>query len=100
MAACRLTTTAGSQAAPDSLLPVKALSHLFRRLWLQALEKAHAAGQLQFFGHLQPLRDPPAFARYRAPLKKAEWVVYAKPPFGGPQHVLEYLGRYTHHLIA
>jgi hypothetical protein len=77
-------------------LPVKVLSRLFRRLFLQALEKAYAAGQLQFFGDLEPLRDPPAFARYLAPLKNADWVVYAKPPFGGPQQVLQYLGRYTH----
>jgi hypothetical protein len=78
------------------LLPVKVLSALFRRLFLQALEKAYAAGKLQFFGDLAPLRHPPAFAGWLAPLKKKRWVVYAKPPFGGPQHVLEYLGRYTH----
>ena len=60
------------------------------------MEKACAAGQLQFFGDLTPLRDPPAFARYLAPLRKRKWVVYAKAPFGGPQHVLEYLGRYIH----
>jgi hypothetical protein len=78
------------------LLPVKVLSRLFRRLFLEALEQAYAAGQLQFFGDLEPLRDPTAFAAYLAPLQKCEWVVYAKPPFGGPQHVLEYLGRYTH----
>jgi Putative transposase/Transposase zinc-binding domain len=77
-------------------LPVKVLSRLFRRLFLEALEKAYAAGQLQLFGDLEPLYDPPAFARYLAPLKNAEWVVYAKPPFGGPQQVLQYLGRYTH----
>ena len=78
------------------LFPVKVLSHLFRRLLLEALEKACAAGQLQFFGDLEALRDPKAFARYLAPLRKSKWVVYAKAPFGGPQHVLEYLGRYTH----
>src|SRR5260221_14322409 len=71
---------------PRFLLPVKVLSRLFRRLLLEALEKVYAAGQLQFFGDLEPLRDPPAFARYLAPLKKAEGVVYAKAPFGGPQH--------------
>jgi hypothetical protein len=65
---------------PGFFLPVKVLSRWFRRLFLEALEKAYAAGQLQFFGHLEPLRDPPAFARYLAPLKNAEWVVYAKPP--------------------
>ena len=78
------------------LLPVKVLSHLFRRLFLQALAAAHAAGKLQFFGELEPLREPQAFAAFLAPLKKQDWVVYAKAPFGGPQHVLEYLGRYTH----
>jgi hypothetical protein len=78
------------------LLPVKVLSRLFRRLFLEQLEAAYAAGQLQFFGEIEGLRDATAFARYLAPVKKTEWVVYAKPPFGGPQHVLEYLGRYTH----
>ena len=78
------------------LLPVKVLSRLFRRLMLEALNKAYAAGQLQLFGHLQPLRDGQAFARYLAPLRQCEWVVYAKAPFGGPQQVLNYLGRYTH----
>jgi len=78
------------------LLPVKVLSARFRRLFLAALAQAHAAGELQFFGDLAPLHDPPAFARYLAPLLYKKWVVYAKAPFGGPQHVLEYLGRYTH----
>ena len=78
------------------LLPVKVLSRFFRRVFLHALEKAHAAGQLQFYGELESLRDPQAFARYLAPLRQCEWVVYAKAPFGGPQHVLQYLGRYTH----
>ena len=78
------------------LLPVKVLSRRFRRLFLTALEKAYAAGKFQFFGDLQPLRDPQAFANYLGPLRKREWVVYAKAPFGGPQHVLDYLGRYTH----
>ncbi len=78
------------------LLPVRVLSRRFRRLLLQALDKAYAAGKLQFFGDLQSLRDPQAFAGYLAPLRKHDWVVYAKAPFGGPQHVIEYLGRYTH----
>jgi hypothetical protein len=77
-------------------LPVKVLSKLFQRLFLEALEKAYAQGQLQFFGDLERLRDPSAFARYLAPLRRSAWVVYAKAPFGGPQRVLEYLGRYTH----
>jgi Putative transposase/Transposase zinc-binding domain len=78
------------------LLPVKVLSRLFRRLFLQALERAYTTGKLRFFGDGEGLSDAPAFARFLAPLHKAEWVVYAQPPFGGPPHVLEYLGRYTH----
>ena len=78
------------------LLPVKVLSARFRRLFLQALAKAYANGELLFFGDLVPLCDPTAFGRYLAPLQYKKWVVYAKAPFGGPQHVLEYLGRYTH----
>jgi Putative transposase/Transposase zinc-binding domain len=81
---------------PGFFLPVRVLSRLFRRLFLEALEKAHAEGQLQFFSELEPLRDASAFAQYLAPVRLTEWVVYAKPPFGGPQQVLEYLGRYTH----
>jgi hypothetical protein len=84
-------------AAPRRfLLPVKVLSRRFRRLVLKALAKAYADGALQFFGELESLRDPSALARFLAPLEHKEWVVYAKPPFGGPAHVLEYLGRYTH----
>ena len=78
------------------LLPVKVLSRLFRRLFLEALERSYAAKKLEFFGELAALRDRQAFRQYLAPLKDQEWVVYAKAPFGGPQHVLEYLGRYTH----
>jgi hypothetical protein len=63
---------------------------------LRYLERAHAAGKLQFHGELQPLSQPQAFARYLAPLRKIKWVVYAKPPFGGPERVLDYVGRYTH----
>ncbi|MEK7406515.1 MAG: IS91 family transposase [Acidobacteriota bacterium] len=81
---------------PGFFLPVRVLSRLFRRLFLEALEKAFHQGRLQFFGELEPLRDPAAFASYLAPVRQAEWVVYAKPPFGGPHQVLEYLGRYTH----
>lgn len=78
------------------LLPVQVLSALFRRLFLEALHQAYAAGKLQFFGDLAELSDPSRFARFLAPLKKRKWVVYAKAPFGGPQQVLQYLGRYTH----
>ena len=84
-------------AAPRKfLLPVRVLSAGFRDLILAALAQAHADGALQFFGEIEPLRDPRAFARFLAFWKNKKWVVYAKPPFGGPAHVLEYLGRYTH----
>ena len=83
---------------PGFFLPVRVLSRLFRRLFLEALRHAYADGQLHFFGDLEPLRDPAAFDRYLAPLRDKEWVVYAKPPFAGPRQVLEYLGRYTHRI--
>ena len=60
------------------------------------MEQTYAAGKLQFYGELQKLSDPESFARYLAPLHDSEWVVYAKAPFGGPDRVLDYLGRYTH----
>jgi hypothetical protein len=81
---------------PDFFLPVRVLSQLFRRLFLKHLQTAFDAGQLQFFSSLEQLRDPGAFARYLEPLRHIDWVVYAKPPFGGPAQVLHYLGRYTH----
>jgi len=81
---------------PGFFLSVRVLSRLFRRLFLTQLQGAFEAGRLRFFNALEPLQEPSAFARYLAPVRQAEWVVYAKPPFGGPQHVLEYLGRYTH----
>ena len=82
---------------PRFFLPVLVLSRLFRRLFLEMLEQAYRAGKLEFFSELQPLQDLAAFARYLNPLRQIEWVVYAKPPFGGPERVLEYLGRYTPH---
>jgi hypothetical protein len=77
-------------------LPVRVLSRLFRRLFLEQLAEAHAAGWLLFFGALAKLADPDAFAQYLAPSRKVEWVVYSKRPFGGPEAVLAYLSRYTH----
>lgn len=77
-------------------LPVRVLSRLFRRRFLEELEKAHRTGQLQFFGEYAPLADAMAFAEWIAPLGKCEWVVYAKRPFAGPAAVLAYLSRYTH----
>lgn len=81
---------------PGFFLPVRVLARLFRRLFLKALRQAYQRGQLRFYGELEPLREPAAFGRYLAPLQRLQWVVYAKPPFGGPENVLEYLGRYTH----
>jgi Putative transposase/Transposase zinc-binding domain len=81
---------------PGFFLPVRVLSRLFRRLFLDALRGAFAAGELGFFGELAELAGPAAFARRLRELRQVEWVVYAKPPFGGPQQVLAYLGRYTH----
>ena len=81
---------------PGFFLPVRVLSRLFRRLFLERLLAAHQAGRLKFFGDHAALADAQAFAAYLAPLRRAEWVVYAKRPFGGPQAVLAYLSRYTH----
>jgi hypothetical protein len=72
------------------------LARLFRRLFLASLEKAFAAKKLTFYGSLEALRDCRAFQRYLAPARKAEWCVYAKPPFAGPEQVLAYVARYTH----
>jgi ssDNA-binding Zn-finger/Zn-ribbon topoisomerase 1 len=81
---------------PGFFLPVRVLSRLFRRLFLEKLVAAHQAGELQFFGKHAPLTDRQAFAAYLAPLRNSEWVVYSKRPFGGPKEVLRYLARYTH----
>jgi predicted Zn-ribbon and HTH transcriptional regulator len=81
---------------PGFFLSVRVLSRLFRRLFLKALLAAHAASRLSFFGDYIHLAEAQCFAAYLAPLRKAEWVVYAKPPFGGPEAVLAYLSRYTH----
>jgi Putative transposase len=81
---------------PGFFLPVRVLSRLFRRLILDRLEAVHHASKLAFFADLAPLADPTAFAAMLAPLRRSEWVVYAKRPFAGPQAVLAYLSRYTH----
>ncbi len=81
---------------PGFFLPVRVLSRLFRRLFLEGLAALHGAGNLAFFGDLVGLAETAAFAAWLAPLRKVEWVVYAKPPFGGPEAVLAYLSRYTH----
>jgi hypothetical protein len=77
-------------------LSVRVLSRLFRRLFLESMEKEFHSGKLQFFAALEFLRDPHAFAARIAEAKETDWVVYAKRPFAGPQQVLDYVGRYTH----
>jgi Putative transposase/Transposase zinc-binding domain len=81
---------------PGFFLPVRVLSRLFRRLFLEFLQEAFDNHQLHFFSSLHELQDPGAFSAYLAPLRQAEWVVYAKPPFAGSKQVLDYVGRYTH----
>jgi len=81
---------------PGFFLPVRVLSRLFRRLFLKSLQKEFDSGKLKFFSSLEALQDRKSFLRYLAPARKAEWVVCAKPPFAGPQQVLDYVGRYTH----
>ena len=81
---------------PGFFLPVRVLSRLYRRLFLERLRAAFDAGTLGFFGELTGLAKPATFAAHLRPLRGIEWVVYAKRPFGGPQQVLDYLGRYTH----
>jgi hypothetical protein len=81
---------------PRFFLSVRVLSRLFRRLFWKYLEEAFDAGKLRFFSALEALRDPQAFRRHLDPVRKLEWVVYAKPPFAGPQQVVDYVGRYTH----
>ena len=81
---------------PGFFLPVRVLSRLFRRLFLEGLEALHADGRLVFLGDLAPLVDKRVFDAALARLRRCEWVVYAKRPFAGPQAVLAYLARYTH----
>jgi hypothetical protein len=81
---------------PGFFLPVRVLSRLFRRRFLEELQRAHQAGKLRFFGEHAALTDAKAFKAWLAPLRQCEWVVYAKRPFAGPQAVLAYLSRYTH----
>jgi hypothetical protein len=81
---------------PKFFLPVRVLSAYFRRRFLAGLEAIFESGQLRLAGSLAPLRDPAAFAAWLAEARATRWVVYSKAPFGGPQQVLRYLGRYTH----
>ncbi len=79
-------------------LPVRVLSRLFRRLFLEQLDQAHRDGQLTFHGNHAELSDSASFDRYLQPTRRIDWVVYAKRPFAGPESVLTYLSRYTHRI--
>jgi hypothetical protein len=81
---------------PGCFLPVRVLSRLFRRRFLEELQRLHDGGKLRFFGEHAGLAESAAFKAWLGPLRKVEWVVYAKRPFAGPQAVLAYLSRYTH----
>jgi hypothetical protein len=81
---------------PGFFLSVRVLSRLFRRRFVEELQRVHQAGKLQFFGEHVALADAATFKAWLAPLRECEWVVYAKRPFAGPQAVLAYLSRYTH----
>jgi hypothetical protein len=83
-------------ARPSFLFPVRALAKLFRGRYLAGLQRAFTRGQLHLTGGLAPLAEPAAFAAWLTELRQQAWVVYCKPPFAGPEHVLAYLGRYTH----
>ena len=83
-------------ASPKYFLPLKVLAAVFRGKFLDALKTAHAAGKLQLSGATAHLAEQAAWRDFLKELYKLHWVVYAKPPFGGPEHVFRYLGRYTH----
>jgi hypothetical protein len=83
---------------PRFFLPVRVLSRLFRRLFLKHLQDASDAGKLALFSSLEALRDPLVFRGHLERVRKLKWVVYTKPPFAGPQQVVDYVGRYTHRI--
>lgn len=85
-------------ARPTFLFPVRALAKVFRGWYLAGLRRAFAQGALHLTGSLAPLAAPAAFAAWLEDLRTHAWVVYCKPPFAGPEHVLAYLGRYTHRI--
>src|SRR5580700_2756078 len=95
-AVCRRTARAGSPASPASSCRCACSRCLFRRLFLEGLKALKEAGKLAFSGDLAPLVDKDAFDAALTPLRRSEWVVYAKRPFAGPAAVLAYLSRYTH----
>ncbi len=88
--------TAWIASRPNFVVPVRVLSRLFRRRFLDGLRMLHSQGRLAFFGEHADLANPSRFARWLGPLRTKRWVVYAKPPFAEPESVLAYLARYTH----
>src|SRR5207237_4058535 len=88
----------GIACRPGFLLSVPVLSRLFRRLFLESLTTAYQPGRLEFFADQAALAEPAVFKAHLAALRKIDWVVYAKPPFGGPDAVLAYLSRYPHRI--
>ena len=89
-------TSAGSTLAIASSSPERCCAIVFRGKFVDALKRAFADGQLGFYGDFKLLAEAKAFAAFLRPLFRRDWVVYCKPPFGGPEYVLRYLGRYTH----
>ena len=85
---------------PRFFLPIHVLSRVFRRLFLERLQAAHLGGRLRFSGTLTRLDDAEAFAGLVRQLRRKDWVVFAKPPFGSPEHVLAYLGGYPHRVAS
>ena len=81
-------------------LPVRVLSRLFRRLFIEELPRAYDKGRLAFHGALESYRDPELFRSLLDACRRSEWVVYAKPPFSGPEAVVDYLARYTHRIAV
>src|SRR5262249_61272589 len=81
---------------PRFFLPIAVLRRVFRGKFVAALKSAFEHGQLHLAGELAPLTHPKFFAAWLRPLFRKDWIVYSKPPFGGPEYVLQYLGRYTH----
>ena len=90
--------TKGIACRKNFFLSMRVLSRLYRRLILEELAQLHKAGKLHFFGDHAGLADSAAFEAMLAPLRKIDWVVYAKEPFAGPKAVLAYLSRYTHRI--
>ena len=84
------------RSPPHFFLPVRVLSRVFRGKFVAGLRRAFHSKRLAFYGELQALANQKAFAAFLRTLFREDWVVYAKAPFGGPEHVLQYLARYTH----